>query len=49
MWNLKYGTNKPIYKTETDSQGEQTWFPRGSGEREVWTGNLQSVDANFYI
>ena len=19
MWNLKYGTNKPIYKTETDS------------------------------
>ena len=22
MWNLKYGTNEPIYKTETDSQ---TW------------------------
>ena len=20
MWNLNYGTNKPIYKTETDSQ-----------------------------
>ena len=20
MWNLKYGTNDPIYKTETDSQ-----------------------------
>ena len=20
MWNLKYGTNEPIYKTETDSQ-----------------------------
>ena len=20
MWNLKYGTNKPIYKTEADSQ-----------------------------
>ena len=19
-WNLKYGTNKPIYKTETDSE-----------------------------
>ena len=19
-WNLKYGTNEPIYKTETDSQ-----------------------------
>ena len=20
MWNLKYGTNEPIFKTETDSQ-----------------------------
>ena len=20
MWNLKHGTNEPIYKTETDSQ-----------------------------
>ena len=20
MWNLKYGTNEPIYKTETGSQ-----------------------------
>ena len=20
MWNLKYGTNEPIYKTETDSK-----------------------------
>ena len=20
MWNLKYNTNEPIYKTETDSQ-----------------------------
>ena len=23
MWNLKYDTNKPIYKTETDSQKEK--------------------------
>ena len=22
MWNLKYGINEPIYKTETDSQTE---------------------------
>ena len=21
-WNLKYGTNEPIYRTETDSQSE---------------------------
>ena len=22
MWNLKYDKNKPIYKTETDSQAQ---------------------------
>ena len=31
MWNLKYGTNEPIYKTETDSwiQRINLWLPRG--------------------
>ena len=31
MWNLKYDTNEPIYKTETDSQTERLdlWLPRG--------------------
>ena len=31
MWNLKYGTNEPIYKTETDSQTQRTdlWLSRG--------------------
>ena len=30
--NLKYGTDDPIYKTETDhSQGEQTCGSRGKG------------------
>ena len=31
MWNLKYDTNKPIYKTETDSQTKKTnlWLPKG--------------------
>ena len=24
MWNRKYGTNEPIYKTETDSQNRLT-------------------------
>ena len=30
MWNLKYGINEPIYKTETDSQTQRTdlWSPR---------------------
>ena len=31
MWNLKYDTNKPIYKTETDSQAKKTnlWLSKG--------------------
>ena len=30
VWNLKYGINEPIYKTETDSQTQKTdlWLPR---------------------
>ena len=42
-------TNLSTKQKLTHRQGEQTWFPRGSGEREVWTGNWGLVDANFYI
>ena len=36
MWNLKYGTNEPIYKTEIDSETENRlvaakWERGGSG------------------
>ena len=33
MCNLKYDTNKLIYKTETDSQTQRTdvWLPQGRG------------------
>ena len=34
MWNLKYGTNEPIYKTEADSR---TLRPVAG---EGWTGSL---------
>ena len=27
IWNLKYNTNQPIYKTETDSQID-LWLPK---------------------
>jgi len=39
MWNLNYGTNEPIYKTETDSQTLRTdlWLSSGEGVR-VWDG-----------
>ena len=51
MWNLKYGANELISKTETDSQ---TWrtdlcLPRGRGVREGWTVSLGLADANYYI
>ena len=44
MWNLKCGTNEPIYRTETDSQ---TWrtdlrLTRARGE------SVGLVDANCY-
>ena len=45
MWNLKYGTDEPIYRIETDLQ---TWktelrLPRESGE------GVGLVDSNYYI
>ena len=38
MWNLKYGTNEPMYKTETEPQTCRTdWrLPRGKGRQ--WDG-----------
>ena len=50
MWNLKYDTNKPVYKTEKDSQTEQTCGCRGERvleERKM--GSLGSADVNCYI
>ena len=51
MWNLNYGTNEPINKTETDSQAWRSdlWLPRGRGEGGEWTGSSGLVDANYYI
>ena len=52
MWNLKYGTNEPMYRTETDSQ---TWTADcgcqggGRAERVGWIGSLRLIDANCYI
>jgi len=41
MWNLKYGTNEPICKTETDSKKTGLWLPRwGGGEGEGSTEGL---------
>ena len=36
MWNLKYDTNKLIYKTEIDSTTYKinVWLPEGKGGRD---------------
>ena len=54
MWNLKYGTNDPIYKAETDSQRTDLWLSRRRGRRTgtVWEfgvsrsklSNLESIN-----
>ena len=50
MWNLKYGTNEPTYKTETDhGHGGQTCICQGEGEEVGWMGSLGLVDTNCYI
>ena len=50
MWNLKYGINEPIYKTETDLHREQTCGCKGEGEvGEGWIGNLELAEANYCI
>ena len=47
MWNLKYGTNEPVYKTETDSQTEKTDLQLPRGKRKGGNGSLELVDANY--
>ena len=46
MQNLKYGTNEPIYKTETDSQTENRLVvAKGEGR----TASVGLADVNYYI
>ena len=47
MWNLTYGTNEPIYKTETDSKTENNINSCQGGV--AGTGIWGLVDANYYI
>ena len=50
--NLKYDTNKLIYKPEIDSQTQRTdlCLPREGREvGEGWVGSLGIADANYYI
>ena len=47
---IKYGTNKHIYKTETDSETENRFVDaKGKGEGVGWTGCVGLGDANYSI
>ena len=49
--NLKYDTNKPVHKIETDSQTQRIdlWLPKGGEVGEGWIGSLGLADTNDYI
>ena len=49
MWNLKYGRNEPIYKTEIESHREQTCGYQGGRRESRMDWELGLVDANYYI
>ena len=49
MWNLKYDTNEPICKAETDSQTQRAgpWLPRtreGEDGLGVWDQQMQTTE-----
>ena len=50
MWNLKYDTNKFIYKTEiVTGIGQACGSPGGGGMEEGQIESLGLADANSYI
>ena len=55
MWNLKYGANEPIYKTEIDLTNIENRLVVAKGERGEkregvrWSGSLGLVDTNYSI
>ena len=49
IWNLVYGRNEPIYRSETDSHTWRLVVAKGEGEGVGWTGSLGVEDANYYI
>ena len=51
MCNVKHDTNKPFYRTETNSINIENRLVIAKGQREGvgWTGSLELVDANYCI
>ena len=46
MWNLKFGTNEPIYKTETENS---LVVAKGEGRVSGMDWGLGLIDPNYYI
>ena len=46
MWNLRNGTDEPVYKVEIETQMQRTnvWIPRGKGGWE----ELGDQDSHIY-
>ena len=49
MWNLKYGANEPMYKTDSQTEIRLVVAKGEVGRGEGWAGSLGVVDANYYI
>ena len=48
-WYLKYGTNEPICKTDSQTWRTDLFCQGGGGEGVGWTGSLGLINANYYI
>ena len=50
MWNLKYGTDEPIFEREADSRTRRTdlWLPRQRRMGEGWSRRLGLADISYY-
>ena len=46
-WNLKHGTNEPLFETDRDSTENRLVMAEGGGEG--WTGSLGMVNENYRI
>ena len=49
MWNLKYGANEPIYKSETDSRQNRLVITKWEGRGNGMDWEFEVVDVNYYI
>ena len=47
VWNLKYGTNEPLYETDSQTWRTDFWLQRREGVKEGRTGCLGLANVNY--